>query len=231
MVAVVLATVVAMIVVGLTGGIGSGKSTVSAELERMGAVVIDADALARRLQEPGEPVFVAIVERFGDDVVAADGSLDRLALAGLVFPNPQLLKELNGLTHPAIGAAIRERIRAHLGTDAVVVLDVPLLIENARYPVAAVVVVDLPIELAVDRLVRLRGMNEADARARIARQVSREERLAKADYVIDNSGTREELVAQMPALWAWIESLEPIVDDDPRLTDSLRSAPLDGHLS
>jgi len=230
MVAVVVATVVAMIVVGLTGGIGSGKSTVSGELERMGAVVIDADALARRLQEPGEPVFVAIVERFGDDVVAADGSLDRLALAALVFPNPQLLKELNGLTHPAIGAAIRERMRAHLGTDAVVVLDVPLLIESSRYPVAAVVVVDLPIELAVDRLIRLRGMDEADARARIARQVSREERLAKADYVIDNSGTREELVAQMPALLAWIESLEPIADDDPRLTDSLRSAPLDGHL-
>lgn len=219
-----------MIVVGLTGGIGSGKSTVSAELARLGAVVIDADALARQLQQPGQPVFVAIVDRFGAGVVAADGSLDRLALAALVFPDPDLLKELNRLTHPAIGAAIRERMRAQLGTDSVVVLDVPLLIENSRYPVAGVAVVDLPVEIAVDRLVRFRKMDETDARARIARQATREERLAKADYVIDNSGTTDELTSLVPALWAWMRSLEPVAADDPRLDDSVDSGPVEGHL-
>lgn len=219
-----------MIVVGLTGGIGSGKSTVSAELARLGAVVIDADALARQLQQPGQPVFVAIVDRFGAGVVAADGSLDRLALAALVFPDPDLLKELNRLTHPAIGAAIRERMRAQLGTDSVVVLDVPLLIENSRYPVAGVAVVDLPVEIAVDRLVRFRKMDETDARARIARQATREERLAKADYVIDNSGTTDELTSLVPALWAWMRSLEPVAADDPRLDDPVDSGPVEGHL-
>jgi dephospho-CoA kinase len=219
-----------MIVVGLTGGIGSGKSTVSAELIRLGAVVIDADALARQLQEPGQPVFLAIVDRFGSAVVAPDGSLDRLALAALVFPDPELLKELNRLTHPAIGAAIRERMRAQLGTDAVVVLDVPLLIENSRYPVAGVAVVDLPVEIAVERLVKFRKMQEADARARIARQATRDERLAKADFVIDNSGTPDELLALVPALWAWMQSLEPVAADDPRLSDSVDSSPVEGHL-
>jgi len=219
-----------MIVVGLTGGIGSGKSTVSADLAALGAVVIDADATARHLQEPGQPVFEAIVERFGADIVAADGSLDRLALAALVFPDPELLKELNALTHPAIGAAIRDRMRAQLGTDAIVVLDVPLLIENSRYPVAGVAVVDLPIEIAVDRLVNARGMDEADARARIARQATREQRIAKADYVIDNSGTPADLAAKVPDLWEWMQGLEPVADDDPRLSDNVDSTPIDGHL-
>ncbi len=230
MVAVVLATVVAMIVVGLTGGIGSGKSTVSAELARLGAVIIDADALARQLQEPGSDVFTAIVDRFGEGILAADGTLDRPALAALVFPNPELLKELNGLTHPAIGAAIRQRLRAHAASDAVVVLEVPLLIENSRYPVAAVAVVDVPVDVAVRRLVRLRGMAEADALTRIARQATREERVAKADYLIDNSASPAELVAKVPALWHWMQSLEPIATDDPRLTAGVDSPPPDGHL-
>ena len=221
----------AMIVVGLTGGIGSGKSTVSAALAELGAVVIDADATARRLQEPGQPVFVAIVDRFGTGIVAPDGSLDRLGLAALVFPDPELLKELNKLTHPAIGAAIREQMRAHLGTDRVVVLDVPLLIENSRYPVAGVVVVDLPVEIAVERLVASRGMDEADARNRIARQATRDERLAKADFVVDNSGTPAELAAQIPALWSWMQGLAPVADDDPRLSDSVDSSPIEGHLA
>ena len=220
-----------MIVVGLTGGIGSGKSTVSAALAALGAVIVDADATARRLQEPGEPVFVAIVDRFGQEMVASDGQLDRLALAALVFPNPELLKELNALTHPAIGAAIRDRMRAHVGTDAVVVLDVPLLIENTRYPVAGVAVVDLPVDIAVERLVGSRGMDEADARARIARQATREERLAKADYVIDNAGTPAQLAEQIPALWAWMLGLEPVADDDPRLSDPVDPSPVDGHLA
>jgi dephospho-CoA kinase len=219
-----------MIVVGLTGGIGSGKSTVSAALAALGAVIIDADATARRLQQPGEPVFVAIVERFGAGVVAPDGSLDRLALAALVFPDPELLRELNRLTHPAIGAAIRQQMRAHLGSDRVVVLDVPLLIENTRYPVAGVAVVDLPVDIAVARLVASRGMDEQDARNRIARQATREERLAKADFVIDNSGSPADLAAQIPALWEWMQQLEPVADGDPRLADDVDSTPIEGHL-
>ena len=220
-----------VIVVGLTGGIGSGKSTVSAALAELGAVVIDADATARQLQEPGQSVFMAIVHRFGNEMVAADGTLDRLALAALVFPNPDLLKDLNALTHPAIGAEIRSRMRAHVGTDVVVVLDVPLLIENSRYPVAGVAVVDLPVETAVDRLVNSRGMDEADARARIARQATREERLAKADFVIDNSADRAALTAQITPLWEWMRSLDPVADDDIRLTDAVDWSPIDNHLS
>ena len=220
-----------MIVVGLTGGIGSGKSTVSARLAALGAIVIDADATARELQEPGQPVFNAIVSHFGPEMVAADGTLDRLALAALVFPNPELLAELNKLTHPAIGAAIRQRMRSQLGTDHVVVLDVPLLIENTRYPVAGVAVVDLPVEIAVERLVAYRGMDEADARARIARQATREERLAKADYVIDNSGDVHALEAAVGPLWDWMRALPAVADDDPRLSDPVDSTPVEGHLS
>lgn len=220
-----------MIVVGLTGGIGSGKSTVSAELAKRGAVVIDADATARQLQEPGQPVFMAIVHRFGNDILAADGTLDRPALAALVFPDPELLKDLNALTHPAIGAEIRRRMREHVGTDHVVVLDVPLLIENSRYPVAGVAVVDLPTEIAVQRLVDHRGMDEADARARIARQATREERLAKADFVVDNSGGRADLAAQIGPLWDWMRSLPHVADDDIRLTDAVDWSPIDNHLS
>lgn len=219
-----------MIVVGLTGGIGSGKSTVSAALAEYGAVIVDADAVTRELQQPGTPVFEAIVARFGDEIVAPDGSLDRLALAAIVFPDPELLKELNAIVHPAVGRAIRDRMRAHLHTDSIVVLDVPLLIENTRYPVAGVVVVDVPIETAVARLVEFRHMDEADARARIARQATREERLEKADLVIDNSGDLDALRAQLPAVWEWMQGLEPVADDDPRLDDPLDSSPIDKHL-
>ena len=214
-----------MIVVGLTGGIGSGKSTVSAALAQMGATIIDADAMTRELQQPGAPVFTAIVKRFGPDIVAADGSLDRLALAAMVFPDPELLKELNSIVHPEVGRAIRSRMREHIGTDHVVVLDVPLLIESSRYPVGGVVVVDTPIEVAVDRLVHIRGMDEADARARIARQATPEERLAKADYVIDNSGDRNDLMAQLPSLWVYMTSLPAVAPDDQRLADPVNDLP------
>jgi len=219
-----------VIVVGLTGGIGSGKSTVSAELAKRGAVVIDADATARELQQPGQPVFTAMVEAFGDGILAADGTLDRLAVAQLVFPNPELLKQLNAITHPAIGAEIRRRMREHAGTDRVVVLDVPLLIESARYPITGIAVVDVPVDVAVQRLVDLRGMDEADARARIARQATREERLAKADFVIDNSGSRADLAAQIDPLWDWMTSLEPVADGDIRLTDAVDTSPINKHL-
>ena len=208
-----------MIVVGLTGGIGSGKSTVSLALAQLGAVIIDADLTTRRLQQPGQAVFEAMVARFGAEVVAADGTLDRLGLAAIVFPHPDALKDLNAIVHPAVGEAIRQQMRDHLGTESVVVLDVPLLIENSRYPVAAVVVVDTPPETAVERLVRYRGMGEADARARIASQATREERLERADFVVDNSATQAELLAQIPALWAWMSELPPVDPDDHRLSE------------
>ena len=214
-----------MIVVGLTGGIGSGKSTVSARLAELGAVIIDADSITKDLQQPGAPVFTAIVERFGPEIVAVDGSLDRLALAAIVFPNPEILKELNAIVHPVVGGAIRGRIREQLSTNNVVVLDVPLLIENTRYPVAGVAVVDAPIEIAVERLVTFRGMDEADARARMARQATREERLEKADFVVDNSGDRDVLMAQLPALWSWMQGLAPVAEDDIRLADPTDTAP------
>jgi dephospho-CoA kinase len=193
--------------IGLTGGIGSGKSTVSALLATRGADVVDADAIVRELQAPGEPVFEAIVERFGPEVVNADGELDRAAIAALVFSDDAALADLNRLTHPAVGAEIAARVAAAEGTDRVVVLDVPLLVESGAYMVDGLLVVDCPVEVAIERLVEQRGMGEADARARIARQASREERLAKADFVIDNSGPAEDVPAQVEAAWRWIEGL------------------------
>ncbi|MBI1843858.1 MAG: dephospho-CoA kinase [Actinobacteria bacterium] len=197
-----------MKLIGLTGGIGAGKSTVSAELANRGAVIVDADAITRELQQPGEPVFEAIVERFGTGIVAPDGALDRQALADIVFNDKAALAELNMLTHPAVGKAIAERVAAETGTDHVVVLDVPLMVESGMYAVAGLIVVDCPPDEAVRRLVTYRDMSEADARARMARQASREERLAKADFVVDNSGAPEALDEQIERVWAWIEGLE-----------------------
>jgi dephospho-CoA kinase len=195
-------------VVGLTGGIGSGKSTVSALLRQRGAVVVDADAVVHELQEPGTPVFDAMVERFGPGIVAADGRLDRQAVADIVFNDPEALAELNGIVHPAVGAEVVARIAAHQGTDHVVIADIPLLAEgSSAIGMSGVLVVDVPTEVQVERLVGSRGFSEADARARIARQATRAERLAKADRVIDNAGTPEDLAAQIDGVWAWIGSL------------------------
>ena len=196
-----------MILVGLTGGIGSGKSTVSALLAERGAVILDADAVARELQRAGQPVLAAMIERFGDEMLADDGELDRPRLAALVFADPAALADLNALVHPAVGVELVRRIEAARGTDAVVVLDSPLLAEHPRDGMAATIVVDVPIETAVERLVHQRGMTEVDARARIARQISRDERLATADRVIDNSGDRAALEAQVDELWAWLHTL------------------------
>ena len=200
-----------MKLIGLTGGIGSGKSTVSAILAARGAVIVDADAITRDLQRPGMPVFEAIVERFGPEVVAPDGSLDRPALAAVVFGDPEALADLNRLVHPAVGVAIAEAIAASAGTDDVVVLDVPLLVESSkpRDDLAGVLVVDCPVDVAVERVVAHRGMAEADARARIARQATREQRLARADHVIDNAGPPEALPALVDEAWAWIGALPP----------------------
>lgn len=196
-----------MLVLGLTGGIGSGKSTVSALLEAKGAVIVDADRIVRELQQPGEPVFEAMVEAFGDGIVAADGTLDRQAVADLVFGDEEKLATLNGIVHPAVGVRMAEQLAALADTDQVVILDVPLLVEGkGRYDTAGTIVVDVDPDLAVERLVEHRGFSEADARARMARQSSREDRLAKADVVIDNSGSVADLGPQVDELWARIEA-------------------------
>jgi len=196
-----------MVLIGLTGGIGAGKSTVSSALRDRGALVIDADAITRELQQPGQPVFDAMVERFGRGILQDDGSLDRQAVADLVFPDPAALADLNAIVHPAVGATIAERLQSATGTDAIVILDVPLLVESGRDDMGGTIVVDCDPEIAVQRLVEQRGFSEADARARIARQASREERLARADFVVDNTGSLAALEPQLDALWTWILSL------------------------
>ena len=192
-----------MILVGLTGGIGSGKSTVAALLRERGAVVVDADQVARELQAPGTALVAAMAERFGPHVVGADGALDRAAVAALVFGDSEEAKanlaDLNKITHPAIQAEVEVRIAAHAGTDAVVVLDHPLL--TPRSDLAAFVVVDVPPDEAVRRLVEFRGMDADDARRRIASQVTREQRLGWATHVVDNSGDREALEREVDTLW------------------------------
>ncbi|HEY5153576.1 MAG TPA: dephospho-CoA kinase [Acidimicrobiales bacterium] len=196
-----------MLLVGLTGGIGSGKSTVSAALAGRGAEVVDADAIVRSLQEPGTPVFAAMVERFGASIVAVDGTLDRQAVADLVFGDDDALRDLNAIVHPAVGTEIARRLEEATTGDGVVILDVPLLVESGRDDLAGLIVVDLDPEVAIERLVGQRGFTEADARARIARQASRQDRLDRADFVIDNEGSREGLADQIDACWAWIQTL------------------------
>jgi len=187
--------------IGLTGGIGSGKSTVSARLRALGATVIDADAITRELQAPGGEVYEAMVERFGDRIVGLEGSLDRQAVADIVFNDPAALADLNAIVHPAVGAEIARRLEEAAGSDGLIVLDVPLLVESGRDDLAALVVVDVDPEVAIDRLVTSRGMREDDVRARMAHQADRSDRLARADHVIDNSGTPADLEAAVDALY------------------------------
>lgn len=203
-----------MLLVGLTGGIGAGKSTVSALLAERGAVIVDADQIARDLQSPGSPVLDRMAERFGAHIIRDDGSLDRSAVAAIVFGDSpeakQNLADLNGIVHPAMQSEIERQIAAAAGTDRIVVLDFPLLGENPRPDIAATIVVDIDPEVAVARLVEFRGMDEADARNRIASQISREERLATATHVVDNSGTPDELRRDVDELWRQLLSLRGV---------------------
>jgi dephospho-CoA kinase len=193
--------------IGLTGGIGSGKSTVSASLARRGAVVVDADAIVHELQRPGTPVFEEMVERFGRTILAEDGGLDRSAVAEVVFSDKEALDALNAIVHPRVFEEIQRRVAEHEGTDAVVVLDIPLLGTPGWPGLQGRIVVDLDPEVAIDRLVADRGFTEADARSRIANQISREDRLAAADYVIDNEGSQAELESEVDLAWEWIQTL------------------------
>jgi dephospho-CoA kinase len=197
----------AVLVIGLTGGIGSGKSTVSAALAARGAEVVDADAIVREQQAPGTPVLAAMVERFGPGILTTEGDLDRQAVADIVFGDTEALADLNAIVHPAVGAELVRRLEDAAGRDGVLILDVPLLVESGRDDMVGTIVVDTDPDIAVARLVEHRGFTESDARARMARQASREERLAKADFVISNDGSPDDLVAQIDACWDWIESL------------------------
>lgn len=197
-----------MILIGLTGGIGSGKSEVARMLTERGAEVIDADLIVRELQQPGAEVYEKMVELFGPEVVGADKSLDRTAIAKKVFADESLLKTLNQLIHPIVRRVMNERVESFRNTDKIVVLDIPLLVENPREGLDGVLVVDLDSELAVKRLVEQRNMNAEDARARIAKQATREQRLALANHVIDNSGDRDALLQKVDLAWLWIKSLK-----------------------
>jgi len=200
-----------MLLVGLTGGIGAGKSTVSALLAEHGAVIVDADRIARDLQTPGSQVLARMAERFGPLIIRNDGSLDRAAVAAIVFgdseESAQALADLNAIVHPAMQAEIRKQIDHHASSPAIVVLDFPLLGENPRDDIEATIVVDIPVELAVKRLVEFRNMEEADARKRVASQIDREDRLATATYVVDNSGDLEQLRDEVAGVWCELVAL------------------------
>ncbi|MET8445749.1 dephospho-CoA kinase [Streptomyces sp. NPDC005209] len=190
-----------MLKVGLTGGIGAGKSEVSQRLVEHGAVLIDADRIAREVVAPGTPGLAAVVEAFGEEVLAPDGSLDRPRLGSIVFADPDRLAVLNAIVHPLVGLRSRELENA-AADDAVVIHDVPLLTENGLAPLYdVVVVVDASPETQLDRLVRLRGMTEEDARARMAAQATREKRLEIADIVIDNDVPLDALQRRVTEVW------------------------------
>ena len=179
--------------VGLTGGIASGKSTVSAILRELGAVVIDADQLARDVVAPGTDGLREVVEAFGADVLTADGQMDRPKVGSIVFADPAKRQVLEGIIWPLVGARTAELVES-AASDALIVHDIPLLVETGQASLYdAVVVVDVPTEIRVERMVRERGMSEEDAVARINAQATREQRLAVATYVIDNTGTLEDL--------------------------------------
>lgn len=180
-----------MLMVGLTGGIGAGKSTVTAVLADEGAVIVDADRIAREVVEPGTPGLAMLVAEFGDDIVGPDGALDRAALAARAFSDPARTAALNAITHPLIGERTAE-LFSSAPADGIVVHDMPLLVEGGMTPgYHLVIVVDTPAEIRLERLVGQRGMPEDDARARMSRQATDEQRRAVADVLVDNSGPRE----------------------------------------
>jgi dephospho-CoA kinase len=193
-----------MLMVGLTGGIGAGKSTVAGMLAARGVVVIDADAIAREVVEPGTPTLAKLVERFGPEILHADGSLDRPALAAVAFVDDETRKELEAITHPAIGEEFLRRVAA-APADAVVVHDVPLLVESKRgFEYACVIVVEAPLEVRLDRL-EARGVPRDDARRRIDLQASDEDRRKVATWVVDNGAGLDDLERQVDEIWADLE--------------------------
>ena len=197
-----------MILIGLTGGIGSGKSEVARLLSALGAEVIDADQIVRELQQPDAEVYHAMVKMLGQEIVSPDKSLDRGKIASQVFADESLLKKLNELIHPIVRRVMNERVESFRNTDKVVVLDIPLLVENPRPGLDGVLVVDLDTQIAIQRLVEQRQMKLEDAQARVAKQATREQRRAIAGHVIDNSGDRQALETSVDRAWTWIRSLK-----------------------
>ncbi|MEI8050939.1 MAG: dephospho-CoA kinase [Actinomycetes bacterium] len=202
-----------MLAVGITGGIGAGKSALADLLVDRGALLIDADLIARDVVAPGSPVLDALVDRFGPQILTEHGDLDRQAVADVVFSDPDALTDLNAIVHPAIGIEMSERREQARHREGVCLLAVPLLRDEHRsnLDLDAVVVVDCPVEVAVDRLVEQRGFSDVDARARIAAQMTREERVSLGDYVVLNDGDLLHLEEQADMLWA--ELLERAEDD------------------
>jgi dephospho-CoA kinase len=193
-----------MLMIGLTGGIGSGKSTVAAALARRGAKVIDADAIARQVVEPGTPALAKLVARFGSDILAPDGSLDRPALAAKAFVTDETRKELEAITHPAIAEEFFKQI-ADAAPGTILIHDVPLLVESTRgLEYAAVIVVEAPLDVRLDRL-ESRGVPRDDAQRRIALQASDEERRKVATWIVDNADSLDALEPQLELIWAELQ--------------------------
>lgn len=198
-----------MLLVALTGGIGAGKSSVSARLAERGAVLVDADEVVKQLQQVGQKVYLDMVDRWGEGILLEDRNLNRQAIAEIVFNDEAELKALNELVHPAVRVEMARQVAEMGETDRVVILDIPLLKEGdaQKRGASAVIVVDCPVEVAIERLVEHRGFDRADAEARIAAQYTREERLALADFVVDNGGDLEALEAEVDRCWSWLQEL------------------------
>ena len=204
--------------VGLTGGIGSGKSTVARLLADRGAVVVDADAIARLVVEPGRPALAELAEAFGPEILHPDGSLDRAALAARAFVSDETRKRLEAITHPAIAKEFLAQIAAASPADGIVVHDVPLLVESTRgYDYGAVIVVEAPTEMRLARLEE-RGVPRADAERRMGMQATDEDRRAVATWVIDNSGDLDDLERQVEAIWPEIEERARATAAEPEST-------------
>lgn len=201
-----------MTTIGITGGIGSGKSTVAELFGRHGVRVVDADAIAHAVMSPGSEVCIAIVERFGEAILGANGAIDRAALAEIVFADAGARRDLEAIVHPAVSAVISAELARARDDGADVALDMPLLVETdarRRYHLDVVVVVDAPESVALERLMRDRGIDEEAARARMAAQADRSARLAAADAIIENFGTLDELADMVDRVWQWIAHLGP----------------------
>ena len=199
-----------LVVAGLGGGIGSGKSTVSQALGERGAITIDADKIAREVCQPGLPAFDAIVDRFGQEVVSSSGELDRERLAALVFGDDKALSDLNAITHPEVGKVLLERREALDRTGGIGIFDIPLLQPYHREVLRLdkMIIVDCPPEIVISRVVESRNMTSEDVESRIAAQMDRDKRLAMADFVVDNSGSWAQLNDEIERLWVWLNSIK-----------------------